>query len=79
MAMTPETPETPETDARKIVWRGLSAEPPPEHGPLDVPFDQYQRYRVTADLIGAAGSGASGTNGVAATRVLDVGDHHSDF
>jgi SAM-dependent methyltransferase len=76
MAMTPETPETPETDARKIVWRGLSAEPPPEHGPLDVPFDQYQRYRVTADLIGAAGSGA---NGVAATRVLDVGGHHSDF
>lgn len=75
MAMTPERPETtetPETGPRKIVWRGLSAEPPPEHGPLDVPFDQYQRYRVTADLISAAG-------GASTTRVLDVGGHHSDF
>lgn len=55
------------------VWRGLSAEPPPEQGPLDVPFDQYQRYRVTADLASAAG------NAGGRLRVLDVGGHHSDF
>jgi hypothetical protein len=46
---------------------------PPAHGPLDVPFDQYQRYRVTADL--ARATAAEG----AAPRVLDVGGHHSDF
>jgi hypothetical protein len=44
---------------------------PPEQGTLDVPFDQYQRYRITADLAGAAGD--------ATLRVLDVGGHHSDF
>jgi hypothetical protein len=36
---------------------------------IDVPFDQYQRYRVTADLAGAAGL----------KKILDVGGHHSDF
>jgi O-antigen biosynthesis protein len=42
---------------------------PPDHGPIDVPFDQYQRYRVTADLAGAAST----------KKILDVGGHHSDF
>jgi hypothetical protein len=41
-------------------------------GTLDAPFDQYQRYRVTADLARAAVAAA-------APRVLDVGGHHSDF
>jgi hypothetical protein len=49
-----------------------AASGPPEHGPLDVPFDQYQRYRVTADLATAAAAGGP-------LRVLDVGGHHSDF
>jgi SAM-dependent methyltransferase len=73
---------TPESEQRRIVWRGSSAEPPPEHGPLDVPFDQYQRYRVTADLISAAADathGVSGASDAGAARVLDVGGHHSDF
>jgi hypothetical protein len=58
---------------------------PPEHGPPDVPFDQYQRYRITADLASAAAAAsqvaaASATSGpVRALRVLDVGGHHSDF
>jgi SAM-dependent methyltransferase len=63
MATTP-TPAEP-----RQVWRGLSGQAPPEQEPIDVPFDQYQRYRVTAELATAA----------AARRVLDVGGHHSDF
>lgn len=39
----------------------------------DMPFDQYQRYRITGDLIAAAAS--ERTLG----RVLDVGGHHEDF
>jgi SAM-dependent methyltransferase len=50
----------------------IQASGPPDQGPLDVPFDQYQRYRVTADLAAAAAAGGP-------LRVLDVGGHHSDF
>lgn len=41
---------------------------------VDSPFDQYQRYRIVAELVTAA-SGEAGR----ALRVLDVGGHHTDF
>jgi len=40
------------------------AAPLPEQGPLDVPFDQYQRYRVTSDLANAAAASAPLREGV---------------
>ncbi len=45
----------------------------PQQTPQDVPFDQYQRYRITAEIARAMGREAR------APRVLDVGGHHSDF
>jgi hypothetical protein len=46
----------------------------PEGYPLEIPFDQYQRYRLTARV-----SRAMATDGGRPPRVLDVGGHHSDF
>jgi hypothetical protein len=40
--------------------------------PIDAPFDQYQRYAITAAIARAMG-------GAAPPRVLDVGGHHLDF
>jgi hypothetical protein len=78
MATTP-TPAEP-----RQVWRGLSGPAPPAQDPIDVPFDQYQRYRVTAELATAAretaaDAGVDGAGAPGALRVLDVGGHHSDF
>jgi SAM-dependent methyltransferase len=52
----------------------MSSAPEP-FDPLDVPFDQYQRYRITADVARTLADGAAGA---AAPRVLDVGGHHTD-
>ncbi len=52
--------------------------PPPEQQPIDVPFDQYQRYRITAD-VAAAATTRELPGSPATLRVLDVGGHHSDF
>jgi Methyltransferase domain len=51
-------------------------EPPALGDPRDVPFDQYQRYRLTAAVAEAIARSASGPGPL---RVLDVGGHHSDF
>ena len=40
---------------------------------LEVPFDQYQRYRITAEI-----AGAFGPSGPTPPRALDVGGHFSD-
>jgi hypothetical protein len=45
---------------------------PPQQEPIDAPFDQYQRYAITAAIARAMG-------GTAPPRVLDVGGHHLDF
>lgn len=45
---------------------------PPDQEPIEAPFDQYQRYAITAAIARAMG-------GPAAPRVLDVGGHHLDF
>lgn len=44
-------------------------------GPLEVPFDQYQRYRITAEIAIAVAEDAS----AASCRVLDVGGHYHDL
>jgi hypothetical protein len=51
---------------------GTSSGAPPEQDPIDAPFDQYQRYAITAAIARAMG-------GAAPPRVLDVGGHHLDF
>jgi hypothetical protein len=51
---------------------GPPAEAPPDQQPIDAPFDQYQRYAITAAIARAMG-------GPAPPRVLDVGGHHLDF
>jgi hypothetical protein len=48
-----------------------TAAPPPQE-PIDAPFDQYQRYAITAAIARAMGDAP-------APRVLDVGGHHFDF
>ena len=40
--------------------------------PIDVPFDQYQRYRLTSSVARAMADRGP-------VRVLDVGGHHTDF
>jgi hypothetical protein len=45
---------------------------PPAQGPIDAPFDQYQRYAITTAIARAMGR-------TPAPRVLDVGGHHVDF
>lgn len=47
---------------------------PPALTALDAPFDQYQRYRLTSDLVRAIGA----PRGTPAS-VLDVGGSHRDF
>lgn len=47
---------------------------PPALTPIDAPFDQYQRYRLTSDLVQAMD-----TPGAAPLSVLDVGGSHIDF
>ena len=44
---------------------------PPAQEPIDAPFDQYQRYAITAAIARAMGP--------TPPRVLDVGGHHLDF
>jgi hypothetical protein len=39
---------------------------------VEFPFDQYQRYRIVAELAEAA-------RGAGPLRVLDIGGHHADF
>jgi hypothetical protein len=45
---------------------------PPPQEPIDAPFDQYQRYAITAAIARAMGRAP-------APRILDVGGHHLDF
>jgi hypothetical protein len=45
---------------------------PPAQEPIDAPFDQYQRYAITAAIARAMGR-------TPPPRVLDVGGHHLDF
>lgn len=47
---------------------------PPTLTAIDAPFDQYQRYRLTGDLVDALDA-SSGTT----ASVLDVGGSHIDF
>jgi hypothetical protein len=49
---------------------------PDADGPFDVPFDQYQRYRITAVLAAAARQSHAGGE---APRLLDVGGHFRDM
>jgi hypothetical protein len=42
----------------------------------DIPFDQYQRYRLSADLARASYDGRGAPDGF---RLLDVGGYHQDF
>jgi hypothetical protein len=42
--------------------------------PIDAPFDQYQRYRITSAIARALAE-----NAARSPRVLDVGGHHADF
>jgi hypothetical protein len=45
---------------------------PPIQETIEAPFDQYQRYAITAAIARSMG-------GATAPRVLDVGGHHFDF
>jgi hypothetical protein len=47
---------------------------PPTLTPIDAPFDQYQRYRLTSDLVQALE-----TSSGSPISVLDVGGSHIDF
>lgn len=51
---------------------GPAAAAPPHQEPIEAPFDQYQRYAITAAI-------ARAMAGAAAPFVLDVGGHHLDF
>jgi Methyltransferase domain len=47
---------------------------PPTLTAIDAPFDQYQRYRLTSDLVQAIDAASRST-----ASVLDVGGSHLDF
>src|SRR5262245_36371846 len=62
---------------------GSNAVEPGSNAIKDVPFDQYQRYRITADvarlLADAPAARPVHAGGLAAPpTVLDVGGHHTD-
>ena len=58
------------TDAPASLETSMAA-PPPAQDTIDAPFDQYQRYAITAAIARAMGGSPP--------RVLDVGGHHLDF
>jgi hypothetical protein len=62
---------TPAQPAAAAAAGAIPAEPPIQET-IDAPFDQYQRYAITAAIARAMG-------GATPPRVLDVGGHHFDF